>query len=514
MSVRVASGDRSGANVALLLWRAAAVAPDRPAIVHGDRTTTYGTLRERAAAIGGALLAAGIVPGDPVAVLLERGADAAAAFFGALAVGAVVVLVNDTLRPRQIEHLLVHCRARCLITVGDLLARQPRALRTDVRVVDAGTISHARQELEPVATDGTDVAQLVYTSGSTGLPKGVIVSHANLGAATRTVVGYLGLAPTDRIASLLAFSFVYGMSQLLCAVAATATLVVETSPLPNQIVETLRATNVTVLAAVPPLWARLLQVPAFRDAPLPALRVMTNAGGHLPVPAVRALRRAHATARLYLMYGLTEVLRSTYLPPEEVDRRPDSIGRAIPGSEVFVLREDGTPAATGDVGELVHRGPTVTLGYWDDPELTAKVFRPHPLRPSGTPETERVVFSGDLVRSDAAGWLYFVSRKDRIIKTMGYRVGPDEVASVLHASGEIADAIVTGEADASRGERIVAYVVLAPDGSLERLKAFCRCELPRFMEPARIEVRDSLPVLPSGKHDLATVGAGTVPDAP
>jgi len=319
------------------------------------------------------------------------------------------------------------------------------------------------------------------------------------------VVSYLEITRDDRVASLLPFSFVYGMSQLLGTVAAAATLVVERSPLPRQIVERLRADKVTVLAAVPPLWLRLLNVSEFREAALPDLRVLTNAGGRLPTEAVRALRHAQPAARLFLMYGLTEALRSTYLPPEEVDRRPDSIGRAIPGAQVYVLREDGTATSPGEVGELVQRGPTVTLGYWKDPELTAQVFRPNPLRPAGAPDTERVVFSGDLVRRDADGFLYFVSRKDRIIKTMGYRVGPDEVVNVLYGSGEVAEAAVAGEADELWGERIVAYVVLAEAGSLERLQAYCGRELPPYLQPARIEVRLALPMLASGKHDLAAV---------
>src|SRR5436309_2314971 len=367
LSIEGGSRDAVSGNVALLLWRVAERCGARPAVVERDQSVGYAALIKRTAAIAAALLAAGVAPDDPVAILLERGGDAAAAFFATLAVGAITVFVNETLRPRQ----------------------------------------------------------------------------------------------------------------------------------------------VTVLAAVPPLWLRLLNVPAFREAPLPDLRVMTNAGGRLPTEGVRALRRAQPGARLYLMYGLTEALRSTYLPPEEVDRRPDSIGRAIPGAAVYVLREDGTAATPGEVGELVQRGPTVTLGYWKDPELTAQVYRPNPLRPPGAPDTERVVFSGDLVRSDADGFLYFVSRKDRIIKTMGYRVGPDEVANVLYGSGEVAEAAVLGEPDELWGERIVAYVVLTGAGSLERLKAYCGRELPRYLQPARIEVRSALPVLPSGKHDLGAVQAGS-----
>ncbi len=232
---------------------------------------------------------------------------------------------------------------------------------------------------------------------------------------------------------------------------------------------------------------------------------MTNAGGHLPVKAVRQLREAQPDAKLFLMYGLTEVLRSTFLPPEEVDRHPDSMGRAIPGAEILVLREDLTPCNTGEVGELVHRGPTVTLGYWNAPEATARAFRPNPLRPAGTPDSERVVFSGDLVKRDEAGFLYFVGRRDRMIKTLGYRVSPDEIANVLSASGEIVECVVTSEPDAQRGEAILAFVVMAAGGSLDRLRAYATLELPRYMQPTRFEVREDLPRLPSGKYDLVAM---------
>ncbi len=492
-------------NAAHLLWGSAARHGDRPAVVERNGTVSYSALRERASAIGAALRAGGIDADDRVAILLERGRDAAAAFFGTLAAGAIAVIVNETLRPRQIEHVLSHSGATCLITTADLLARQPRRLATSAVVLDVSAIPSADESFAPVPRVGNDVAQVVYTSGSTGLPKGVAVSHSNLWALTSAVVSYLGLTEADRLASLLPFSFVYGVGQLLCAASAGAALVVERSPLPQQMIETVRGEGATVLAAVPPLWARLLRVPAFSEAPLPWLRIMTNAGGHLPPEAVRALRQAQPGAQLYLMYGLTEALRCTYLPPEELVRRPQSIGRAIPGGEVYVLLEDGTPAPPGEIGELVYRGPTVTLGYWNDPQLTARVFRPNPLRPPGASDAERVVFSGDLVRRDDAGFLYFVGRRDRIIKTMGYRVGPDEILGVLHASGEVADAVVLGEPDEARGERIVAYVVLAEQGSLERLQVYCGRELPRFLQPARIEVRDALPLLASGKHDVAAV---------
>jgi len=497
-------------NIASLLWETAARRPTQPAIVEGggESVTDYDGLRRQAGATASGLIQRGLQPGDRVGIFLDGGADAVAAFFGVAAAGGIAVVINESLRPRQVEYMLEASGAKALITTEDLLARQPRQLETRAKILTA-VLFKGSDSLGPLFRVGTpnDPAQIVYTSGSTGQPKGVTVSHGNLLAAATTVIDYLGITSTDRIASILPFSFVYGMSQVLCAVGSGATLVVERSPLAAGLVSALREQQVTVLAAVPPLWQQLLNVPAFRDEPLASLRVATNAGGHLPVPIVRKLRIAQPQARLFLMYGLTEVLRSTYLPPEEVDARPDSMGRAIPGAEVLVLRDDLTPCAPGEVGELVHRGPTVTLGYWNDPDGTARVYRANPLRPAGVPDAERVVFSGDLVRQDADGWLYFVSRSQRMIKTLGYRVSPDEIATVLYASGEVSECIVTSEPDEARGERIVAHVVLAGGGagSLERLKRYAGVELPRYMQPARYEVRDALPRLPNGKHDLAAL---------
>jgi amino acid adenylation domain-containing protein len=492
-------------NVANLLWNSAAAHPAHPAIVEGGAVTDYATLQRRAGGIASALTAAGIRAYDRVGIFLDGGAEAVAAFFGVAAAGGIAVVINESLRPRQVEHILEVAGARALMTSEDLLARQPRPLETASQVLITRELADSDASYTPVSRTALDPAQIVFTSGSTGLPKGVTVTHGNLQAAAETVIGYLGITQSDRIASILPFSFVYGMSQVLCAAGCGATLVVARSPLAAQVVAELRAQRVTVVAAVPPLWQQLLNVPGFRDEPVQSLRVATNAGGHLPVPVVRALRRAQPHARLFLMYGLTEVLRSTFLPPEEVDRRPDSMGKAIPGAEVLVLREDLTPCAPDEVGELVHRGPTVTLGYWNDPDATARVFRPNPLRPAGAPDSERVVFSGDLVRQDADGWLYFVGRSQRMIKTLGYRISPDEIATVLYASGEVAECIITSEPDDARGERIVAYVVLAGGGSLERLRLYVGVELPRPMQPSRFEVRDMLPRLPSGKHDVAAL---------
>lgn len=494
-------------NAAWLLWHAQARRAAHPAIQDGARSTTYGELGAGAQAVAGHLQALGIEPGDRVAILLQRGAEAASAFFGILAVGAVAINVNESLRARQVEHVLGHSGARVLLTNAEMLGWLGRPLDTPARTILLDE-PLAPATFTPVARVGQDPANIIYTSGSTGLPKGVLISHGNLWAGAQSVAAYTGLTPDDRIASLLPFSFDYGFNQLLTTLLVGATLVVERSPLAATVARTLREAAVTVLPCVPPLWLQLLSTPSFRTT-LPALRVMTNTGGRVPAEAVRALREAHPQARLFLMYGLTEAFRSTYLPPEEVDRRPDSIGRAIPGAQIMVLTADQREAEPGEEGELVHRGPTVALGYWNDPEATAKVYRPNPLRPAGTPDVERVVYSGDIVRRDAEGFLYYVGRHDRIIKTMGYRVSPDEVASVLYASKQILEAIITAEPDDARGNRIVAHVVLAEEGTLDALKMYVGTELPRYMQPARIETHATLPRTSSGKHDTKALATGS-----
>jgi len=488
-------------NIAHILGATAAHAGGKPAVVERQGEVTYRELCDAAGAVADGLRRLGVEPGDRVALFMHRGAAAAAAFFGVAASGGVAVIVNETLRARQIEHVLSHCEARVLVYAQELLDGLPRNLETRARLVEISELSGAGP-LEPVARIGSDVAQIIYTSGSTGLPKGVTITHGNLWAGARAVSQYARVTSDDRIASLLPFSFDYGFNQLLCAVLNGATLVVERSPLPQQIAVTLRERAATILPCVPPLWLQLLAAPEFTSAPLPALRAMTNTGGRIPVEAVRRLRTTQPQAQLFLMYGLTEAFRATYLPPDEVDEHPDSIGRAIPGAEIMVLREDGTECAPGEEGELVQRGPTVAAGYWNDPETTARVFRPNPRRPSGTPDSERVVFSGDVVRRDEGGRLYFVGRRDRIIKTLGFRVSPDEVCEVIYASGEVLEALVGSEPDDVRGERIVAYVVLREGGDAGRLNRFCRGELPRYMQPTRIDVMPTLPRTSSGKFDL------------
>ena len=506
--LRMAETKHEHHNMADLLWRAADATGERIAIIEPQRTTSYQELRDRASAVAFALAGRGVMPGDRVGVLAERGAEAAAAYFGALAVGATVIVINERLRPRQVEYVLTRAGARILLTSREMLSQHQRDLECDAQIVELATID-ANAGWIPVERHANDRAQIIFTSGSSGLPKGVVFSHGAMRSAIEMVATYLGLAPDDRIMSLLPFSSVYGLNQLLCAVTCTATLIVSVTPVPHQILSEARSNGATVLAAVPPLWLQLLAAPAFRAEPIASLRVLQNAGGHLPVEAVRQLRLAQPAARLFLQYGMTETFRSTFLDPAEVDAHPDSMGRPVPGASIVVVGANGERCGPGEVGELVFSGPTVAEGYWDDAEQTAATFRSHPFVADDGGAPSRAVFSGDLVRYDDVGRFYYVSRRDRLIKSLGFRIGPDEIVDVLYASGEIREAAIATEPDPVRGERIIAYVVLAPDGSLQRLQQFSRTELPRHMQPARIEACPILPRLPSGKYDLEALRSGT-----
>jgi acyl-CoA synthetase (AMP-forming)/AMP-acid ligase II len=494
-------------NLAGLLWDAARDHGDRVAVMDRAQQVSYEQLRSRAAGFASSLGAAGVQPGDRVAVFLERSSDAIAAIFGAYAVGAISVVVNERFRPRQIEHIACHAEVAAIVTSRAMLDRMHRDVQSTAPLLDATEVPDAGECSLRRRISG-DPAQIIYTSGSTGAPKGVVFSIGALRAGVSTVVSYLGLETTDRVATLLPFSSVYGLNQILTTVAVGASVVIERSPVARDMVVQLAAQRTTVLAAVPPLWNQLVGVPDFQKGLLRDLRIAQNAGGHLPTELVRRVREALPGARLFLQYGMTETFRGTFLPPEEVDRRPGSMGRAMPDTEILLLDEQGRPVPQGEIGEIVHRGPTIAMGYWNDPEATRRTFRDNPLRPAGIPSEEHVVFSGDMARADAEGFLYYVGRRDRVIKSMGFRIGPDEVADVLYASGEVHEAVIVAEPDPARGQRIVAHVVLRADGSMDRLKRSCRAELPEYAQPAEYVERSEIPRLPSGKYDVDALAHG------
>ncbi|MDF2916934.1 MAG: acyl-CoA ligase (AMP-forming), exosortase system-associated, partial [Microbacterium sp.] len=352
-----------------------------------------------------------------------------------------------------------------------------------------------------------DPAAILYTSGSTGMPKGVVLSHRNLIVGAESVSTYIGNTSDDVILSVLPLSFDAGLSQVTTAFAVGAHCVLTNYLLPRDIPKLCAQHGVTGLTCVPPLWLQLAEV-SWPAETARRLRYFANTGGRMPRATLTRLREVFPEAAPYLMYGLTEAFRSTYLDPAEVDRRPDSIGKAIPNAEILVLRPDGTPCAPGEEGELVHRGALVGLGYWNDPLRTAERYRPI-VRPGQEWRTpEMAVWSGDTVVADEEGFLYFVGRRDDMIKTSGYRVSPTEIEEAAYSTGLVRDAVAVGVADDALGQRIV-LVATSSDHSLDvgALTASMRRSLPLYMVPSHVDVREELPRSPNGKFDRSLIKA-------
>jgi acyl-CoA ligase (AMP-forming) (exosortase A-associated) len=507
------------------------------AIIDGKQSLAYQALAAEVDQAAGLFLGLGLLRAERVAIYLEKRIEAVVAMFGASAAGAVFVPVNPLLKPEQVGHILTDCNVRILVTSPERLEllrpvlAHCRDLRAVVLVGDKSveplegleTVRWDERlgapERSPFRVIDGDMAAILYTSGSTGRPKGVVLSHRNIVAGAESVSQYLENTPEDRILSVLPLSFDYGLNQLTTAFRVGACAVLMNYLLPRDVIRAVEREKITGLAAVPPLWVQLAQL-EWPEGVTEHLRYITNSGGHMPRPTLEALRAKLPKTRPYLMYGLTEAFRSTYLPPDEVDRRPDSMGKAIPNAEILVVREDGTPCAPGEPGELVHRGVHVALGYWNDPEKTAERYRAAPGQLAGLVIPELAVWSGDTVKMDEEGYLYFIGRRDEMIKTSGYRVSPTEVEEVAYATNLVTETAAVGVLHPMLGQAVV-LVTYSPnndDEVSERLLAECKKQLPGFMVPTRIEARrEPLPRNPNGKIDrkkLATDLAGLFEENP
>ena len=501
--------------------------PDHVALHAGSGQTSYAELFAAVRGVANGLRALGVTRGDRVAIFLPKCVEVVASMFGSSAAGAVFVPVNPVLKPPQVAHILRDSGARVLVTSSSrargLVAELAdcRDLRNIVLTDDGGTADFgsiapvswtqllgAEPFPEARAID-IDPASILYTSGSTGKPKGVVLSHHNMVCGAESVSSYLQNRAADRILAVLPFSFDYGFSQLSTAFSVGAGVALIDYLLPRDVVAALGRYAITGLAAVPPLWIQL----AALDWPTSIaehLRYITNSGGAMPTATLEKLRAKVPSTSVFLMYGLTEAFRSTYLPPDQVDVRPTSIGKAIPNAEILVVGPEGTPCAPGVPGELVHRGALVSLGYWNDPEKTAVRFRPAPGRAAQLTTPELAVWSGDTVVKDEEGYLYFVGRGDEMIKTSGYRVSPTEVEEVMYATGVVAEVIAFGAPHPVIGQAIVVVVVASAQSAVdanERLLAACREALPNYMIPSHIEWRESLPRNANGKIDRPSVAA-------
>jgi acyl-CoA ligase (AMP-forming) (exosortase A-associated) len=349
-----------------------------------------------------------------------------------------------------------------------------------------------------------DLAAIFYTSGSTGKPKGVVLSHRNLIVGAESVSQYLENAADDVILAALPLSFDAGFSQLTTGFSVGAHVVLMNYLLPGDVVRLCARHGVTGLTCVPPLWIQIADH-AWPAEAARTMRYFANTGGKMPKPVLAKLRAHFPQAKPFLMYGLTEAFRSTYLDPTEIDRRPNSIGKAIPNAEILVVRPDGTRCDPGEEGELVHRGALVAMGYWKDPDRTAARFRPTPGRDFSWRTPEIAVWSGDAVVADDEGFLYFVGRKDEMIKTSGYRVSPTEIEEEAYATGLVRDAVAFGVEDAELGQHVVLVASPAGSDGLNQavLIAAMKRRLPHYMVPSVVVVRDEIPRSPNGKFDRA-----------
>lgn len=509
-----------------LIFDTAQRAPHAPALSWQGEETSYAALAQSVRETACALLTLGLRRGARVAVYLEKRPENVSAMFGAAAAGGVFVPVNPLLKPDQVAYILADCNVTILVTSRERLAQLAPALaacpdlqtvlltgegETETRLgkvrllpwtaVPANVPVAGAPAPRPHAAIDMDMAAILYTSGSTGRPKGVVLSHRNMLAGALSVSGYLRNTPQDRILCVLPLSFDYGLSQLTTAFASGACAVLMNYLLLRDIVEAVEQEAITGLAGVPPLWVQLSQLSWPLSTPL---RYITNSGGVMQRSTLDRLRQALPRTQVYLMYGLTEAFRSTYLAPEQLELRPGSIGQAIPNAEVLVLRPDGSVCDADEPGELVHRGALVALGYWNDAARTAERFKPLPPQASGLVLPELAVWSGDTVRRDADGYLYFVGRSDDMIKTSGYRVSPAEIEEVAYASGLVGEAAALGLPHAVLGQAIALLVTPAPGVELLRdsVLAACRARLPSYMVPLWVEIRDGvLPRNPNGKID-------------
>lgn len=485
--------------------------PGKTALVDPDRAISYKALSSEVDVVAQYMRNCGVGAGERIIVHLRKSIEEVVAMLAAAQVGAVIVNVNAKWTLAQLSYVAEDCQAVLIITEGVIarkIAREglPGCVQRVLCLGKAPEIddfddwtSLARTAASSTRVLDTELAMIIYTSGSTGQPKGVMLSHRNIVAGARAVARYLRLDPEDCLISVLAYSFDAGLNQLTTMLLMGGTVVHQPVVMPAEIVKTLADQNVSGLALVPPLLNQVVRLLAANPMALPALKRVSTTGGKVPPDVLDKMLDAFPSSDIYLMYGLTESFRSTYLEPSKFKEKMGSIGQAIPGAEVYVIKEGEGPAGPGEKGELVHRGPLVSLGYWGKPHLTAERIRPCPELHSLIGD-EKVVYSGDIVEVDADGDLWFVGRNDAMIKTSGIRVSPDEIEDHIYSSGIVAEAVAYGVEDDELGQ--VAHVAISPlEGyDTEALLSHCRRVMPSYMLPKDICVWvDPMPRTASGK---------------
>jgi long-chain acyl-CoA synthetase len=487
--------------------------PGKIALVEGDRRVTYGELLQRCRALAQALRDDGVVPGDRVVLLLENCIEYAVAVHAVLMAGAVFVPLHPMAKSEKITFIASDTRATALLTHALLapewataIVRSPHLVSCRVVGALGGSVTDSRLRAWPEGDSAAgvsetpridqDLAALIYTSGTTGTPKGVMLTHLNMTSAWNSVQSYLGLREDDITGLALPPAFSYGLYNLLMGLGLGATVILERlATFPLKMAGTLERERVTVFPGVPTLFAALLGVPGLSKFDLGSIRIFTNAAAALPHVHLMQLRQTFPNAQLFSMYGLTECKRVSYLPPEQIETRPGSVGRGMPNQEHWLIDEEGRRLPNGSTGELVVRGSHVMLGYWDRPVETNERLKPGPIA------GERVLHTGDLFRTDNEGYLYFLARKDDIIKSRGEKVAPREIENVIHQLDDVTGCAVIGIDDDALGQAVKAYVTLHHGSRLtERdIIRHCLAHLENYMAPKFVEIVEELPRTESGK---------------
>jgi amino acid adenylation domain-containing protein len=489
---------------------------DKVALVCGKQRVTYGELEARANAVATDLAASGVARGDRVMIFADNTVETVVSFWAVLKANAVVCIVNPLTKSDKLDYLLNDCLPAALITDAHLhsIFREPaRSCPSLLRTIVSGSIDDdelsrlpqaVRWDIAVAASDAPpvrrsidiDLAAIIYTSGSTGEPKGVMLTHRNMMTACTSIASYLELAEDEVILNVLPLAFDYGLYQMIMAFRTGARLVLERSfAFPAQVLGLIRQEGVTGFPGVPTIFAALSELKSLKDQDFSSIRYVTNTAAALPLKHILMLRELFSSARIYSMYGLTECKRCTYLPPEDLARKPLSVGIAIPNTEMWIVDEHDRRVAAGVVGQLVIRGATVMKGYWGKPEATARKLKPGPL------PGEQVLYTGDYCRMDAEGYLYFVGRGDEIIKSRGEKVAPKEVENALMDIPGVREAAVIGVPDELLGQAVKAFVVMENGRTIgeKQLQMECQKRLENFMVPKSIVVVASLPMTDTGK---------------
>jgi len=506
----------------LLCWGASAQGRSRRALLVDGQAYSYGELIDAARRMAGTLLRSGIRRGDRVAIYVDNSWPCVVSIYATLIAGGAFVLIHSQTKAEKLEFILKDCGARVLITDGHLaeiyrvalasLEHAPELIcagrhESSTESFDAA-IGESRELAAAVPIISLDLAALIYTSGSTGTPKGVMHTHQSMMFAIGSLIEYLRLGPQERILCVLPLSFDYGLYQLLMSVTLGATLILEKSfTFPAHVYERVADEQVTVFPGVPTIFATLLAAHRRGRLSFPSVTRVTSTAAALPDEFTVGLGEVFPNALIFKMYGLTECKRVSYLEPELLEAKPGSVGRAIPGTEVYLLTAEGTPVPPGGTGILHVRGAHVMAGYWERPDLTEKMLRP------GRLPGERVLCTQDLFRMDADGFLYFIGRTDDIIKTRGEKVSPVEVENALHRITGLREAAVIGVPHPVLGEAVLAFVVADPDAGLtERsIRAHSTALLENYMVPTAVVLCHSLPRGSNGKVDKQRLLAEAAP---